>query len=102
MLAYHVQGLHYCRLYKICYCKFGKFSQGFTDIGKSCPRRDFLMSQICILTLFSKIKVSRKFPNLQHTMVVHLYYSTIRSLYRYVPVSWKANGDKNQLWARLT
>ena len=87
---------------KIKSLRNSEITLSFTDIGKSCPSRDFLMSQICILTLFSKIKVSRKFPNLQHTMVVHLYYSTIRSLYRYVPVSWKANGDKNQLWARLT
>ena len=27
----------------------------FTDIGKSCPSRDFLTSQICLLTLFAKI-----------------------------------------------
>ena len=34
----------------------------FTDIGKSCPKREQLTLQICILTLFEKIKFSRKFP----------------------------------------
>ena len=33
----------------------------FTDLGKSCPSREFLTSQICILTIFAKIKFSRKF-----------------------------------------
>ena len=33
----------------------------FTDICKSCPSRKFLTSQICLLTLFAKIKKSRKF-----------------------------------------
>ena len=33
----------------------------FTDIGKSCPSRDFLTSQICILTLFAKIKSRENF-----------------------------------------
>ena len=69
------------------YCTFGKFrenktlaknarfrenktlakwrNQLFTDIGKSYPSCEFLTSQICLLTLFAKIKLSRKFPNLQ-------------------------------------
>ena len=33
----------------------------FTDVGKSCPTREFLTSQICILMLFAKIEFSRKF-----------------------------------------
>ena len=37
----------------------------FTDKGKSCPVHDFFTSQMCLLTLFAKIKFSRKFPNLQ-------------------------------------
>ena len=37
-----------------------------TDIVKSCSRRDFFMSQVCLLTLFAKIKISRKFPDLQY------------------------------------
>ena len=67
------------------YCKFGNFRKGFifpklrenktltnreitlsfTEIGKSRPCRKFLTAQICVLTLFAKIKFSRKFPNLQ-------------------------------------
>ena len=38
----------------------------FTDMGKSCHSREFFTSQICLLTLFAKIKFSRKFPNLQY------------------------------------
>ena len=37
----------------------------FTDIGKSCRCRKFLVSQICLETLFAKLKFSQKFPNLQ-------------------------------------
>ena len=38
----------------------------FTDICKSCPSREFLESQICLLMLFVKIKFSRKFLDLQY------------------------------------
>ena len=37
----------------------------FTDIGKSCHSHDFFTSQIYLLTLFMKIKFSRKFQDLQ-------------------------------------
>ena len=40
----------------------------FTDIGISCPNYEFLTSQICVLTLFAKIKLSQKNPNLQYLM----------------------------------
>ena len=61
------------------YCKFRNFREGFimrsfvkmkssrnveitlsfTDAGKSCPSHEFLTSQICLLTLFAKLKLSR-------------------------------------------
>ena len=41
---------------------------GFTDKGKSCPSCDFLTSQVCLLTLFAKIKCLRKFPDLLYTL----------------------------------
>ena len=44
----------------------GEITLLFTDIGKSCPSSKFLMSQLCLLKLFAKIKFSLKFPNLQH------------------------------------
>ena len=44
----------------------GEITLSFTDIGISCLSREFLTSQICLLTLFAKIKFSRKFPNLQY------------------------------------
>ena len=41
-----------------------KITLSLTDIGKSCPSRDFLASQICLLTHIAKIKFSQKFPDL--------------------------------------
>ena len=41
----------------------------FTDLGQSCPSSKFLTSQICLLRLFTKIKFSRKFPNLKYALV---------------------------------
>ena len=42
----------------------GEITLSFTDIGKSCPGRKFLTSQICLLSLFVKIKFSRKISGL--------------------------------------
>ena len=39
----------------------GEIALLFTDIGNSCPSREFLTSQIYPLTLFEKIKFSRPF-----------------------------------------
>ena len=38
----------------------------FIDVGKSCSSREFLTSQICLLPLFTKVKFSGKFLNLQY------------------------------------
>ena len=43
----------------------GKITLSFTDIGKSCPSPNFLVSQICLSTHIAKIKFSRNFPDLQ-------------------------------------
>ena len=75
------------------YCKFEKFSRGLyiretshdmqsfvkikssrngkitlllTDIGNTCPSREILTSQMCLLTLFAKKKSREKFLNLQY------------------------------------
>ena len=40
----------------------------FNNIGKSYPSRKFQTLQICLLTLFAKIKFSRKFPDLQYSL----------------------------------
>ena len=45
-------------------------SLSLTDVGISCPSREFLMWQMSLLTLFAKIKCSRKFPNLQYNTLV--------------------------------
>ena len=53
----------------------------FADICKSCPSREFLASQICLLTLFTKIKFSGKFSDLQYVkevLVNHLRSSLPR------------------------
>ena len=49
---------------KINSSPFCAITLSFTDIGKSCPS-EFITSQILLLTLFAKIKFSRKFLNLQ-------------------------------------
>ena len=49
----------------------GKITLSFIDIGKSCLSREFFTSLICLLMLFAKIKFSRKFPNLQYSMVIN-------------------------------
>ena len=54
----------------------GEITLSFTDKVKSCPSRDFLASQICLLALFVKIKFSRKFPDLQYKEV--RYYPQYR------------------------
>ena len=32
-------------------------SLSFTDIGKSCPSREYLTWQVCLLTLFAKLEM---------------------------------------------
>ena len=46
--------------------QIGEITLSFTDLSKSRPCREFLTSQICVLTLFAKIKFSQKFQNLQY------------------------------------
>ena len=53
---------------KIKSSQIGKITLSFTYIGKSRPCPDFQRQKICVLTLFAKIKVSRKFPNLQYSL----------------------------------
>ena len=47
-------------------------NHSFTGVGKSCPSREFLTWQICLLMLFAKIKFSRKFAVLHTCMHVHV------------------------------
>ena len=44
----------------------GEITLSFIGGGKSCVSRELLTSQICLLTLFAKIRFSRKFANLQY------------------------------------
>ena len=45
-----------------------------TDIGKSYHSREIVRSQVCLLTLFTKIKFSRKFPDLQYFIIIEVNY----------------------------
>ena len=49
----------------------------------------FLASQICLITLFAKIKFSRKFPDLQYYFkkVIELECPGVESLYLFTPIS---------------
>ena len=41
----------------------------FTYVGKSCLNHEFQTWQICLYTLFAKIKFLQKFPNFQYLVV---------------------------------
>ena len=51
---------------KIKFSRICKITLSFIDIGKSRPCCEFSTSQIYVLTLFSKIEFSEKYPNLQY------------------------------------
>ena len=51
---------------RVLFSRIGEITLLLTDISKSRPCHEFLMSQICVLMLFVKIKISRKFTNLQY------------------------------------
>ena len=59
---------------KIKSSRIGEITLSFTHISKSHPCCEFLMSQICVLTLFAKIKFSRKFPNLQYELAFLFFH----------------------------
>ena len=65
---------------KIQSSRNGEITLSLTDIGKSCPSHDFLTSQICVLTLFAKIKLSRTFLNLQYSLA-QLIVCELRALF---------------------
>ena len=56
---------------KIKPSKNGEITLSFTDIGKSCQRRELLTLQICLLTLFAEIKLftvtGRIYPDFHFT-----------------------------------
>ena len=56
----------------------GEITLSFTDVGKSCPSREFLTWHLCILTLFAKKKILAKFPDSQYTN-----YETCAILHRF-------------------
>ena len=49
---------------KIIHSRIGEITLSFTDIVNHA----LVSSQICVLTLFTKIKFSQKFPNLQYAL----------------------------------
>ena len=56
----------YAKFREIKSSRNGEITLSFVNMAKSCPSHEILMSQICLLVLFAKIKFSRKFPNLQY------------------------------------
>ena len=74
---------------KIKSSRNGEVTLSFTDEGKSCPNRDILTLQICLLTLFAKIKFSRKFPDLQYasTYTSKVHFSVSTSLHAFLRIS---------------
>ena len=69
MRVYFQETSHIRSFVKIEPSRNGEITMSFTDVGKSCPSRLFLTSQLCLLTLFEKIKFSQKFPNLQELRI---------------------------------
>ena len=68
---------------KIKHSRNDEITLSFTDVCKSGPGREFLTSQICLLTLFAKIRFSQKFPNFVCLFDLVLYApSTIFELNR--------------------
>ena len=50
----------------------GKITLLLTDRGKSCLSRGLMISKICLLILFTKIKFSQKFPNGWNLMCLYM------------------------------
>ena len=44
----------------------GEITLSTTDIGESYHNHEILRSTVCLLTLFTKLKFSGKFPDLQY------------------------------------
>ena len=52
-------------------------SLSVTDVGSSCPSREFLTWQICLLTLFASIKFPQNFLNLKYMIsTMHMHFHT--------------------------
>ena len=87
---------------KIKPLRIGNISLSFTDIGKSCPVPNFFTSQMCLLTLFAKLKFSLKFPNLQYwhkllICVLHFYYKI-----SFMGAQWLSAQDRGAAGSSLT
>ena len=48
----------------------GEITLSFTDEGKSFSGREFLASQICIISPFAKIKLTQKIVNILYILVL--------------------------------
>ena len=62
--VYFREPSHMRKFVKIKSLLNGEITLLFTDIASLCHSREFLMPQICLLTLFAKIKFLRKFADL--------------------------------------
>ena len=87
--VYFRETSHMRSFVKIKASRNGEITLSFTDICKSCLSREFLMSQICLLTLFTKIKFSRKFPNLQYFSKLRLGFFFFLNRLKILDLSYK-------------
>ena len=76
-VIYYRETSHMRSFVKIKSSQNAENTLSFTDICKSCTSREFLASQMCLLTLFTKIKLSQKFPDLQYIYLL----ATVRYIY---------------------
>ena len=67
---------------KIKPSQISQITFSFTNIGQSRPCREFSTSQICVLTLFAKIKLSQKISEFTVFGVMCHFQAEPESCYR--------------------
>ena len=77
--AYFRETTHVRSFVKMKSSRNREVTLSITDIGKPCPSREILTSLVCLLTLFAKIKFSRKFPDLRYQNSIKKQFSMFYS-----------------------
>ena len=100
------------RFVKIKSSRNGEITLSCTDIGKSCPSRQFLTLQICLLALIAKTNSCKKIPDLQYSVKQNVclaffgyyliveYMPYILSFYQCEPFFLQAFTDPSDLVSR--
>ena len=63
----------------------GEITLPTTDIGESYHSRENFQSKVCLLTLFVKLKFSRKFPDLQY---IHHRKGSLKHLHQEMGINY--------------